>query len=186
MRERPEKPIFGPETPKLDPPNPPEIKIWRSIAKAVSWRVVGTIDTFILSFVIIKYLGPYLGMAEHASGADIAQTATYIAVTEVITKMVFYFLHERFWVRLKWGVSVEDGKRVESYSRTSTKTATWRTIASLDTMFLAWFFTGNIVTAISIGGLEVFTKLFLYFIHERVWSKLPFGIEVEPVETDQK
>lgn len=175
MREHPELPIFGPESPRLDPPNPPEIKVWRSVAKAVSWRVVGTIDTLILSYLLITYIGPFFGM-EHSSG-DALETASYIAITEVATKMVFFFLHERFWAKLAWGVSVKDGKRVETLTRTSTKTGTWRVIASLDTMLLAYFFTGNIGTAISIGGLEVFTKLVLYFIHERVWSKLPFGID---------
>jgi len=175
MREHPEKPIFGPETPRLDPPNPPEIKVWRSIAKAISWRVLGTIDTLILSYVLITYLGPIFGLEQHGGAA--LETASYIALTEVATKMVFFFLHERLWERLPWGVSVEDGVRKESLSRTSTKTATWRVIASLDTMLLAWFFTGNIGTAISIGGLEVVTKLILYFFHERAWAKLPFGID---------
>ena len=175
MREHPEKPIFGPESPRLDPPNPPEIKVWRSVAKAVSWRVVGTIDTLILSYILITYLGPLFGL-EHSSG-EALETASYIAITEVFTKMLFYFLHERFWAKLKWGVKVEDGKRSESIKRTGTKTATWRTIASLDTMLLAYFFTGNVATAISIGGLEIVTKLILYFIHERVWAKLPFGID---------
>ena len=45
MREQPERPIFGPEDPRLDPPNPPEIRPARSIAKAISWRVLGTLDT---------------------------------------------------------------------------------------------------------------------------------------------
>ena len=175
MREQPEKPIFGPETPKLDPPNPPEIKMWRSVAKAFSWRVVGTIDTLILSYVLITWLGPFFGM-QHSQG-EALETASYIAITEVITKMVLYFLHERFWAALAWGTSFIDGVRSETVGRTSIKTATWRVIASVDTMLLAWFFTGNIGTAISIGGLEVITKLILYFIHERVWSKLPFGIE---------
>ena len=175
MREHPEKPIFGPETPRLDPPNPPEIKVWRSIAKAVSWRVVGTIDTLILSYVLITYLGPLFGMQQH--GTEALETASYIALTEVATKMLFFFFHERLWARLGWGITVEDGVRSESLTRTSTKTATWRIIASLDTVALAWFFTGNIGTAISIGGLEVLTKLVLYFFHERAWAKLPFGID---------
>jgi len=89
MREHPEKPIFGPESPKLDPPNPPEIKVWRSVAKAVSWRVVGTIDTLILSYVLITYLGPLFGMQQQAGEA--LETASYIALTEVATKMVFFF-----------------------------------------------------------------------------------------------
>lgn len=185
MREHAEKPIFGPETPRLDVKNPPLITMKRSIAKAISWRTVGTIDTLILSYVLITYLGPLFGMDN--SQGEALQAASYIAITEVATKMTFYFLHERFWVWLSWGTSVVDGKRKESYARSTTKTATWRTLASLDTMVLAWFFTGNIATAISIGGLEVFTKLILYFFHERIWSALPFGIvhNSSTVETDR-
>ena len=178
MREQPEAPVFGQETQKLGPSNPPRVKVWRSVAKAVSWRTIGTIDTLILSYVLITYLGPYFGM-ESESG-EALQAASYIAITEVVTKMTFYFLHERVWTAIAWGVSFAGGKRRESYGRSTTKTATWRTIASLDTMLLAWFFTGNIATAISIGGLEIFTKLILYFIHERIWSTLSFGIVERP------
>jgi uncharacterized membrane protein len=74
-------------------------------------------------------------------------------------------------------VQVKDGSRVETRSRTATKTATWRTIASLDTFMLALLFTGNVGTAVSIGGIEIFTKLFLYFLHERIWVRIRFGIE---------
>ncbi len=182
-RETPERPTFGPETEKLAPGETrvegakvkgPRITMGRSIAKAISWRTVGTIDTLILSWLLITYLGPLFGM-ENDEG-EALQAASYIAITEVATKMVFYFLHERFWVWLDWGTSVVDGKRKETYRRSTTKTATWRTIASLDTMVLAYIFTGNIATAISIGSLEIITKLILYFFHERVWSIVPFGI----------
>jgi uncharacterized membrane protein len=176
MREHPEHPIFGPEDPRLDPPNPPEVSAARSLGKAISWRVVGTIDTLFLSFLILTFLGPLLGMSE-ASNAENAQIATYIALTEVATKMTLYYLHERGWARLTWGVTLDDeGHRTGAHSRTATKTATWRTIASLDTIVLALVFTGNLGTAISIGGLEVITKLALYFVHERAWSRLKWGI----------
>lgn len=59
----------------------------RSIAKAVSWRITGTIDTFIISWLIT-------GELLLASG---------IAVTEVVTKVVLYWAHERVWNRVKWG-----------------------------------------------------------------------------------
>lgn len=180
MRQMPEKPVFGPESPKLDPANPPRVKWWRSVAKAVSWRAVGTLDTLILSYFLITYLGPLLGLHLAESG-EALQTASYIAITEVATKMVFYFLHERGWAAIDWGVSIGPaGRRRESLSRTTTKTVSWRTIASLDTVALAWFYTGNIGTALSIGGLEIFTKMLLYFIHERVWARLPFGITHRP------
>lgn len=157
---------------------PPKIQMKRSIAKAISWRVVGTIDTFILSFLLITYIGPYFGMASHSDAGEVAKAASYIALAEVATKMILYFAHERGWASSGWGVSVVDGKRVESYGRTTTKTTTWRVIASIDTTLLAWYFTGSIGTAISIGGLEIITKLVLYFFHERAWTKISFGIEM--------
>ncbi len=178
MNETAEKPIFGPESPSLDPKNPPGVKLWRSIAKAISWRTVGTIDTLVLSFLLITYVGPLFGLAPGQGEA--LETASLIAITEVATKMVFYFVHERLWVARKWGISVVDNKRVESMSRTSVKTATWRFIASLDTFVLALIYTGNVATAASIGGLEIVSKMILYFIHERAWAKLPFGIIVLP------
>ncbi|MEM7268300.1 MAG: DUF2061 domain-containing protein [Pseudomonadota bacterium] len=177
MKEQPERPIFGPEDPRLDPPNPPEVKPWRSVAKAVSWRLVGTIDTLILSFVMINYVLPALGLNEHADAGDNLETASYIAIAEVVTKMILYFVHERGWAMVKWDVGVdEEGHRKEGVRRSATKTATWRVIASLDTFLLAFFFTGNISAAISIGGFEILTKLVLYYVHERAWSRVKFGL----------
>ena len=176
MKEHPERPIFGPEDARLDPPNPPEIRPARSIAKAVSWRVVGTIDTLVLSFVILTYLGPLFGL-EEVSAADRARTAIYIALTEVGTKLTLYYLHERFWSRLHWDRIVdEEGHHRDGTRRSVTKTATWRVLASLDTMVLGLVFTGNLATAISIGGFEVITKLVLYFFHERGWARIRWGI----------
>ena len=176
MQEAPRHPYFGPE--RIRTTDIPDVSPKRSFAKAISWRVVGTLDTLLLSFVILTFLGPLLGLTE-ASHADNAKTATYIAVTEVITKMVLYYVHEQLWARSKMGVSVDDqGRRVESARRSGIKTATWRVTASLDTMLLALLFTGNIGTAISIGGLEVITKLVLYYFHERAWSKIAWGTQV--------
>ncbi len=176
MKEHPELPIFGPEDPRLDPPNPPEVKHWRSIAKSVTWRIVGTLDTLFLSFIILTYLAPVFGFVG-ASHADNLETATYIAITEVVTKMTLYYLHDRAWERTHWGTRIDDaGHLVDGHRRTAVKTTSWRVIASLDTFLLALIFTGNPATAVSIGGFEIITKLVLYYLHERAWSKLKFGI----------
>jgi uncharacterized membrane protein len=175
ITEHPELPIFGPEDPRLDPPNPPQIRPVRSIAKAFSWRVVGTLDTLVLSFVILNYLGPVFGLED--SAGDNAKTAASIALTEVATKMTLYYLHERLWSRLHWDRTVDDeGHHRDGRRRSATKTATWRVLASLDTIMLALIFTGNLATAISIGGFEVGTKLVLYFFHERAWARIHWGI----------
>ncbi len=56
------------------------------------------------------------------------------------------------------------------------KTVSWRIVGTVDTILLGWFITGDISTGAKIGGLELFTKMVLYFIHERVWHKINFGI----------
>ena len=66
---------------------------WRSFAKAVSWRVTGSIDTFILAYL-------FTGQAKVAAA---------ISGTEIITKIALYFGHERLWQRLAPG-RVDQGK----------------------------------------------------------------------------
>ncbi len=174
MQEAPNHPYFGPEKVKTE--DIPDVSAKRSFAKAISWRVVGTLDTLLLSFVILTFLAPLLGF-EGGSHADNAKTATYIALTEVATKMVLYYVHERLWARSKWDVGVDEkGARRDGAKRSGAKTATWRVTASLDTMLLALIFTGNLGTAISIGGFEVITKLILYYFHERAWSRVRWGM----------
>ena len=58
----------------------------RSLAKAVSWRITGTVDTFLISWLIT-------GQALIASG---------IALTEIMTKVFLFWLHERVWNRIVW------------------------------------------------------------------------------------
>ena len=59
----------------------------RSFAKAVSWRVTGTIDTFLISAIVTGK----------------ATTAGLIAATEVLTKIVLFYFHERIWAVIPWG-----------------------------------------------------------------------------------
>lgn len=51
------------------------------------------------------------------------------------------------------------------------KAITWRILGTLDTMVISYILTGNIKVAFSIGSFEVFTKMLLYFIHEKIWAK---------------
>jgi len=55
------------------------------------------------------------------------------------------------------------------------KTITWRVIGTIDTMVLAWVVTGNPIMGLKIGGIEVFTKMILYYLHERAWYRVSFG-----------
>ena len=51
------------------------------------------------------------------------------------------------------------------------KTISWRVLASTDTLMIAWLLTGNLKTAWSIMSLEIFTKMVLYYVHERFWTR---------------
>jgi uncharacterized membrane protein len=59
----------------------------RSLAKAVSWRAVGTVDTFIVSFFVTGKVS----------------IAGSIAAVEIATKIMIYYFHERLWTTISWG-----------------------------------------------------------------------------------
>ncbi len=65
----------------------------------------------------------------------------------------------------------------EKSYRSLIKSITWRITGSLDTTIISYLLTGDIKVAISIGGIEIFTKIILYYIHERLWNKINFGKE---------
>ena len=50
-----------------------------------------------------------------------------------------------------------------SYKRHALKTVTWRIVGTLDTFILSWFITGSWKTGLTIGGVEVITKMIIYF-----------------------
>ena len=52
------------------------------------------------------------------------------------------------------------------------KTISWRIVGTLDTMLISYAITGHMAMAFSIGSIEVFTKMILYYFHERIWNNL--------------
>lgn len=59
--------------------------------------------------------------------------------------------------------------------RSVVKSISWRIIGTLDTMIISWIVTGHLNTALLIGGVEVVTKMVLYFFHERIWNSIKWG-----------
>ena len=59
--------------------------------------------------------------------------------------------------------------------RSVVKTISWRTVGTLDTVIISYFITGDLKMAASIGSIELFTKMILYYYHERLWNKISFG-----------
>lgn len=64
----------------------------RSLVKAASWRALGSLDTFLLGWFFTGHAG--------VAGA--------IAGTEILTKILLYYVHERAWSSIPWGT-----KRIE-------------------------------------------------------------------------
>jgi len=66
----------------------PHVTRRRSVAKSISWRTLASLDTFVLAFLITGRLS----------------WGAFIAGAEVLTKMVLYYVHERAWAHIAWGL----------------------------------------------------------------------------------
>lgn len=127
----------------------------RHIAKTITWRLVGTADTILLSWFV--------------SGSSLI--GIKIGLAEVVTKMILYYLHERFWFKKRSGGDKEGSKRRHLW-----KTVTWRIVGTLDTVTLAWFISGDPMVGFQVGAAEVVTKMLLYYLHERLWYRSDYGL----------
>ncbi|RLB76810.1 MAG: adenylyl-sulfate kinase [Deltaproteobacteria bacterium] len=63
----------------------------------------------------------------------------------------------------------------ETKKRSIIKAFSWRTWATITTAVIVFVFTGEVALAITVGFIEVFAKMALYFFHERLWQKISFG-----------
>ncbi len=63
----------------------------------------------------------------------------------------------------------------ENPLRSVFKSLTWRFIGTMDTILISWLITGKFALAFSIGSIELFTKMVLYFFHERIWNAVKWG-----------
>ena len=64
-----------------------------------------------------------------------------------------------------------------SYKRHIAKTISWRIIGTIDTVIISRIITGSWGVGLAIGGIEVISKMVLYYIHERAWYKFSkFGL----------
>lgn len=138
----------------------------RHLSKALTWRVVATTDTVLLSWFFTG--NPLTGL--------------HIGVTEIITKTGLYYLHERLWFRanrkrIKW--------LMHSHLRHLVKTFTWRFFGTVDTVIIATIITGDPMTGLKIGTAELVTKMVLYYLHERAWHHSRFGLTSKEQDTEE-
>ena len=130
----------------------------RSIIKGISWRIVATSDT-ILVVLLITCL----------TGNCNVDSAIKIGVVEFLLKILVYYLHERIWQ-----FTLKDG--LVTKKKTIYKTISWRIVATTMTFIIS----GAVLDAFNeialyIALTELLTKFVLYYIHERIWLKLPLG-----------
>lgn len=69
----------------------PHIDRKRHIAKTITWRIIGTLDTMLVAWIISG--DPTVGIS--------------IGGLELITKTILYYFHERAWYRSNWGIKEE-------------------------------------------------------------------------------
>jgi uncharacterized membrane protein len=75
-----------------------EISKKRHIVKTITWRLIASATTFILTYFIFK------------EDPDAISKATGVALAESVIKMGLYYYHERFWYKSNFGIT---GKRSE-------------------------------------------------------------------------
>lgn len=123
----------------------------RHFIKSISWRIIGTLDTLILSYVLTGSMSFSLSI----SGVDF------------FSKLILYYFHERIWFISK----IRNANKRHLF-----KTFSWRAVGSLTTFIVALIVTGNPLTGFKIGFVETLTKMILYYAHEKMWYRISFGL----------
>ena len=150
----------------------PRLSRKRHIAKTITWRIVGSIDTWVIGYIIIKYFSE-----GEQTNIKAIEAASYIAGLELITKTIFYYFHERIWYGLNW---IIDNQKL----RHIIKTISWRLVGAVDTIllvFIVYYFLfdsteGASKVALSMFSIEIVTKMVLYYFHERIWFASNYGV----------
>ena len=69
---------------------------------------------------------------------------------------------------------------MESHKRSIAKAASYRFFGSLITAGIALLFTGRVDVAVGIGALDAAAKITAYFLHERIWARIRWGMPKRP------
>ena len=156
-----------------------EVKISRKrhVAKAITWRIVGSVDTWLIGYILIQFFGAEsINVEESEINQKAALVASYIAILELVTKTILYYFHERIWSSIRW-IKKQQVRHI-------IKTISWRLVGAIDTIllvFIVYYFVkgsteGAAKLALSMFSIEIVTKMILYYIHERIWFASNFGV----------
>jgi uncharacterized membrane protein len=69
---------------------------YRSLFKAISWRLIASGATFIISFTIFRH-------TTQTAYKDIVGAVSLITAIDIVAKLILYYLHERLWTNIVWG-----------------------------------------------------------------------------------
>ena len=123
----------------------------RHFFKTITWRLIATSDTVLIAFFLT---------GNFTQGLK-------IGFVEIFTKMIIYFIHERLWFKSNF---------VNPNIRHILKTFSWRIVGTIDTVIIAWIILGNYLIGFQVGLIELFTKIFFYYIHEKIWYRVDYGV----------
>lgn len=70
----------------------------------------------------------------------------------------------------------------DSKLKSAGKAISWRVLGTFDTILISYIITGELHMAFSIGSIEVFSKILLYYAHERVWERFTIKKEANELE----
>lgn len=130
----------------------------RSILKGISWRIIATTDTILVVLFITCLLGECS-----------LDNALKIGASEFLIKLLIYYVHERLWIRLL-------KKEAKSTKDLLYKSVSWRIVATITTFIISGIVLESFnEIALYIALTELATKFILYYLHEKLWLKLPLG-----------
>jgi uncharacterized membrane protein len=130
----------------------------RSILKGISWRIVATTDTILVVLFVTCLLGECS-----------LENAIKIGASEFLLKLAIFYFHERIWLKIL-------SKEATTNKELIYKSISWRVVATSTTFVISGIvLDGFDEVALYIALTELFTKFVLYYVHEKVWLKLPLG-----------
>ena len=121
-----------------------------SIIKSITLRIIATLTTILLVYIF--------------SGEIVL--AGYAGLTDMVIKLILHYIYDRAWFKI-----IRTHTKAGSMGRVETimKTAGWRIIGTLGTLIIVYIFSREISLAGSVAIAEIFVKMLIYYVHERVW-----------------
>lgn len=64
---------------------------------------------------------------------------------------------------------------MESHYRSLVKAVSYRVMGSAATAMIVFLLSRKALLSLGTGALDMLTKIGLYYLHERLWERIPFG-----------